>query len=269
MVGHCAVRHWAMGERGAGRSAGDRRRHRGDDRARRRSDRAGALGFSTSRTMLHRVPDGRAVPGTYADARGAARDRRGARTARPRHVRGRAQARRARRRPTTRRPRRGGLDGGGQPAGPAGPVTVRPRPDDFRPRAPPACSSSSTTRAPAARSSARRRPRGASGCCSVSHRTFYDGSRRGRKLQALDLEGRLAALDDPSHGPSSSPTPTSGRPASTPAGVPGRDDERRALRPTRRRTACGRTPRGAASAPATFVRLTHESAGGRCSASRS
>jgi N-acyl-D-aspartate/D-glutamate deacylase len=27
---------------------------------------AGALGFSTSRTMLHRVPDGRAVPGTYA-----------------------------------------------------------------------------------------------------------------------------------------------------------------------------------------------------------
>ena len=28
---------------------------------------AGALGFSTSRTALHRVPDGRLVPGTYAD----------------------------------------------------------------------------------------------------------------------------------------------------------------------------------------------------------
>jgi N-acyl-D-aspartate/D-glutamate deacylase len=28
---------------------------------------AGALGFSTSRTFMHRVPDGRPVPGTYAD----------------------------------------------------------------------------------------------------------------------------------------------------------------------------------------------------------
>ena len=28
---------------------------------------AGALGFSTSRTALHRVPDGRVVPGTHAD----------------------------------------------------------------------------------------------------------------------------------------------------------------------------------------------------------
>jgi N-acyl-D-aspartate/D-glutamate deacylase len=30
---------------------------------------AGALGFSTSRTALHRVPDGRVVPGTHADPR--------------------------------------------------------------------------------------------------------------------------------------------------------------------------------------------------------
>jgi N-acyl-D-aspartate/D-glutamate deacylase len=30
---------------------------------------AGALGFSTSRTLLHRVPDGRMVPGTWADER--------------------------------------------------------------------------------------------------------------------------------------------------------------------------------------------------------
>ena len=30
---------------------------------------AGALGFSTSRTLLHRVPDGRPVPGTWADER--------------------------------------------------------------------------------------------------------------------------------------------------------------------------------------------------------
>jgi N-acyl-D-aspartate/D-glutamate deacylase len=31
--------------------------------------REGALGFSTSRTLLHRVPDGRPVPGTWADER--------------------------------------------------------------------------------------------------------------------------------------------------------------------------------------------------------
>jgi N-acyl-D-aspartate/D-glutamate deacylase len=31
--------------------------------------RAGALGFATSRTLLHRVPDGRPVPGTWADER--------------------------------------------------------------------------------------------------------------------------------------------------------------------------------------------------------
>ena len=34
---------------------------------------AGALGFSTSRTLRHRVPDGRHVPGTWADDRRAAR----------------------------------------------------------------------------------------------------------------------------------------------------------------------------------------------------
>ena len=42
---------------------------------------AGALGFSTSRTLLHRVPDGRPVPGTWADDRRAARHRRRARAA--------------------------------------------------------------------------------------------------------------------------------------------------------------------------------------------
>ena len=29
---------------------------------------AGALGFSTSRTYMHKVPDGRCVPGSYADS---------------------------------------------------------------------------------------------------------------------------------------------------------------------------------------------------------
>ncbi len=69
MVGHCAVRHWAMGERSL-----DQEPATDDDIAAMvevvdEAIAAGALGFSTSRTMLHRVPDGRAVPGTYAQPR--------------------------------------------------------------------------------------------------------------------------------------------------------------------------------------------------------
>jgi N-acyl-D-aspartate/D-glutamate deacylase len=69
MVGHCAVRYHAMGERSLGEEPAT-----DDDIERMRAlvDEAmasGALGFSTSRTALHRVPDGRAVPGTYADDR--------------------------------------------------------------------------------------------------------------------------------------------------------------------------------------------------------
>ncbi len=66
MVGHCAVRYHAMGERSldeAPASATD------IDRIRELVDEAmarGALGFSTSRTYMHRVPDGRPVPGTFA-----------------------------------------------------------------------------------------------------------------------------------------------------------------------------------------------------------
>jgi N-acyl-D-aspartate/D-glutamate deacylase len=66
MVGHCAVRYHVMGER----SLDDEPASNGTiaeiadcvDEAM----RAGALGFSTSRTFLHRVPDGRPVPGTFA-----------------------------------------------------------------------------------------------------------------------------------------------------------------------------------------------------------
>jgi len=69
MLGHCALRHYAMEERGLDEApAGD------DDIALMcelvdEAMRAGALGFSTSRTLLHRVPDGRPVPGTWADER--------------------------------------------------------------------------------------------------------------------------------------------------------------------------------------------------------
>ncbi len=69
MVGHCAVRVHAMGER-----ALDEQPSSDEDVAAMcelvaEAIDAGALGFSTSRTALHRVPDGRLVPGTYADAR--------------------------------------------------------------------------------------------------------------------------------------------------------------------------------------------------------
>lgn len=66
LVGHCAVRVAAMGERSL-----DETPATADDLAtmtRLVDDAmaAGALGFSTSRTFLHVVPDGRCVPGTYA-----------------------------------------------------------------------------------------------------------------------------------------------------------------------------------------------------------
>ncbi len=66
MVGHCAVRVHAMGERSLSEEPAT-----ADDIARMcalvdEAIGAGALGFSTSRTLLHRVPDGRPVPGTWA-----------------------------------------------------------------------------------------------------------------------------------------------------------------------------------------------------------
>ncbi len=67
MVGHCAVRNHVMGERGIDETPAS-----SDDIAAMvdvvdEAIAAGALGFSTSRTLLHRVPDGRPVPGTWAD----------------------------------------------------------------------------------------------------------------------------------------------------------------------------------------------------------
>ncbi len=66
MVGHCAVRVAAMGERSL-----DEDPVSAEDIAAMvpmvdEALAAGALGFSSSRTFLHRVPDGRYVPGTHA-----------------------------------------------------------------------------------------------------------------------------------------------------------------------------------------------------------
>jgi N-acyl-D-aspartate/D-glutamate deacylase len=67
-VPHGAVRAYVMGERGA-----DNEVATDEDIARmaaivEEGARAGALGFSTSRTRLHRAIDGRVVPGTFAHA---------------------------------------------------------------------------------------------------------------------------------------------------------------------------------------------------------
>jgi N-acyl-D-amino-acid deacylase len=66
LVGHSALRTYVMGERGL-----DEAPATADDIAAMadlvdEAMAAGALGFSTSRTFLHKVPDGRPVPGTYA-----------------------------------------------------------------------------------------------------------------------------------------------------------------------------------------------------------
>jgi N-acyl-D-aspartate/D-glutamate deacylase len=68
MVGHCAVRFHAMGERSLDEhtiaSEADIKQMTAlvDE-----AIGAGALGFSTSRTYMHKVPDGRCVPGTFAE----------------------------------------------------------------------------------------------------------------------------------------------------------------------------------------------------------
>ena len=67
-VPHCAVRAYVMGERCIDQETAD------EDDIRRMADivqeglEAGALGFSTSRTIFHKTKDGEFVPGTYAGA---------------------------------------------------------------------------------------------------------------------------------------------------------------------------------------------------------
>ena len=68
LVGHSALRTHAMGERGLDETPAD-----GDDiaamvRLLDEAMAAGALGVSTSRTLMHKVPDGRPIPGTFAAA---------------------------------------------------------------------------------------------------------------------------------------------------------------------------------------------------------
>ena len=65
-VGHCALRTFVMGERGA------QDEDPTEDETQQMADlmseamEAGALGFSTSRTAIHLTPDGNPIPGTFA-----------------------------------------------------------------------------------------------------------------------------------------------------------------------------------------------------------
>ncbi len=66
MVGHCAVRLAAMGERSLDETPATSEDIKKMVPMVKEALDSGALGFSTSRTFLHKVPDGRFVPGTHA-----------------------------------------------------------------------------------------------------------------------------------------------------------------------------------------------------------
>ena len=67
MVGHSAVRYYVMGERALDEGVAPTADELDAMTALvAEAATAGALGFSTSRTLRHRVPDGRFVPGTWA-----------------------------------------------------------------------------------------------------------------------------------------------------------------------------------------------------------
>jgi len=66
-VPHGAIRAYVMGERGAKNEKATAEEVTEMARLVKEGLEAGALGFSTSRTMVHRAKDGEVVPGTYAD----------------------------------------------------------------------------------------------------------------------------------------------------------------------------------------------------------
>ena len=66
LVGHCALRLFAMGEEALENKPASEDQIKAMHDAVDEAMTGGALGFSTSRTPLHLTPDGDAVPGTYA-----------------------------------------------------------------------------------------------------------------------------------------------------------------------------------------------------------
>ncbi len=66
LMGHCATRFHVMGERSLTDEAPTEAESARMAELAGEAIRDGAIGFSTSRILLHRVPDGRHVPGTHA-----------------------------------------------------------------------------------------------------------------------------------------------------------------------------------------------------------
>ena len=66
LVGHCATRFYVMGERAVEEPATDDEVRQIAELAG-QSVKEGAVGFSTNRFPPHRLPDGRSIPGTFAD----------------------------------------------------------------------------------------------------------------------------------------------------------------------------------------------------------
>ena len=66
LAGHCAIRFYVMGERAVEEPATDDEIRQIAELAG-RSVKEGAVGFSTNRLPGHRLPDGRSIPGTFAD----------------------------------------------------------------------------------------------------------------------------------------------------------------------------------------------------------
>ena len=66
LAGHCAVRFYVMGERAVEEPATEDEVRQIAELAG-RSVKEGAFGFSTNRLPGHRLPDGRSIPGTFAD----------------------------------------------------------------------------------------------------------------------------------------------------------------------------------------------------------
>ena len=67
LVGHAAIRYHVMGDRSMDENPNAQEIAQIAELAG-KSVREGAVGFSTNRLPAHRVPDGRAIPGTYAEA---------------------------------------------------------------------------------------------------------------------------------------------------------------------------------------------------------
>ena len=67
MVGHCALRYHVMGERAISDEQATPAELARMREIAAESIEGGAVGFSTSRILIHTIPDGRQVPGTFAD----------------------------------------------------------------------------------------------------------------------------------------------------------------------------------------------------------